>query len=298
MKFRVLLLLGLLSSCFNETKTLPESSGSVSEILFVVDDSLWDIYISDIVNNIFGNEILGISKSESTFKIIQINYSEFSSLFKTHKNIVLISDSSSFTIVNNNWAKNQIVSRLRYKNNAEKFKLDCVKIYNVFYDNELLYLKKNILHNYNNDLTQIVKREFNIDIVIPNEYSLVLDSSDVLWFTYNPPNKEEIKHILVFSIEDTSENLRDYILFKTDTLLSHYLKGTKKNSYVKLENQYSPVFFRDSYRGIWKLHNGFMGGPIVIKPYFLDENIVITAALVFNPQSTKRKYIKEFEATL
>ena len=106
MKLRVLLLLGLLSSCFNETKTLPESSGSVSEILFVVDDSLWDIYISDIVNNIFGNEILGISKSESTFKIIQINYSEFSSLFKTHKNIVLISDSSSFTIVNNNWAKN------------------------------------------------------------------------------------------------------------------------------------------------------------------------------------------------
>ena len=90
MKLRVLLLLGLLSSCFNETKTLPESSGSVSEILFVVDDSLWDIYISDIVNNIFGNEILGISKSESTFKIIQINYSEFSSLFKTHKNIVII----------------------------------------------------------------------------------------------------------------------------------------------------------------------------------------------------------------
>ena len=41
-----------------------------------------------------------------------------------------------------------------------------------------------------------------------------------------------------------------------------------------------------------------MGGPIFIKPYFLDENIVITAALVFNPQSTKRKYIKEFEATL
>jgi len=298
MKLRVFLLLGLFSSCIDSSKILPKSSGSVSEVLFVVDDSLWDKYIGNIVYDIFGKEILGVSRPEPSFNILQINNSEFSSLFKTHQNIVLISEDSSFNIVNDNWAKNQMVAQLGYNGHVERFKSDCVKLYNLFYDKELVTLRKSILQRYNYDYTQIIKREFNIDVVISSEYSLVLDSTGIVWFTYNPQNKEEIKNILVFSINDSQEGLNDSILSKSNKILSTYLKGSKDNSYVKLESRYTPVMYRGSYRGMWKLQNGFMGGPIIIKPYFMNDKVVIVASLIFAPQSSKRKYIKEIESIL
>ena len=298
MKPRILLLIFFLSSCIDSSKILPKSSGSVSEVLFVVDDSLWDKYIGNIVYGVFGQEILGVSRSEPSFNILQINNSEFSSLFKTHQNVVLISEDSSFNIVNDNWAKHQMVAHLGYNGHTEKFKSDCVRLYNLFYDKELVTLRKRILQRYNDDYTQIIKREFNIDIIVSSEYSLVLDSTDIVWFTYNPENKEEIKHILVFSINDSQEGLNDSILTNSNKILSTYLKGSKDNSYVNLEPRYTPVMYRGSYRGIWKLQNGFMGGPIIIKPYFMNDKVVIVASLIFAPQSSKRKYIKEIEATL
>ena len=41
-----------------------------------------------------------------------------------------------------------------------------------------------------------------------------------------------------------------------------------------------------------------MGGSILIKPILNKNKIIIITALVFDPSSQKRKYIKEFEAIL
>ena len=65
-----------------------------------------------------------------------------------------------------------------------------------------------------------------------------------------------------------------------------------------LEDKYPIVMYNDFYRGLWRLQNGFMGGPILIKPILSGNKIIIITALVFDPSSKKRKYIKEFEAIL
>jgi hypothetical protein len=41
-----------------------------------------------------------------------------------------------------------------------------------------------------------------------------------------------------------------------------------------------------------------MGGPFLIKTYFIDDKIVVNVGLIFAPQSRKRSYIKELEAIL
>ena len=41
-----------------------------------------------------------------------------------------------------------------------------------------------------------------------------------------------------------------------------------------------------------------MGGPLLIKTYFVKNKIVVNVGIVFAPQIRKRKYIKEFEAIL
>ena len=65
-----------------------------------------------------------------------------------------------------------------------------------------------------------------------------------------------------------------------------------------MEPLYPPFFNNDIYRGLWKLENGFMGGPFLIKTYFIEEKIVVSVGVVFAPQSQKRNYIKVLEAIL
>ena len=71
----------------------------------------------------------------------------------------------------------------------------------------------------------------------------------------------------------------------------------------------APVYFREytkdnryyaELRGLWKLENGFMGGPF-ISITTLDEsrNRVVTAeGFVFAPGKAKRNYLRELEAIL
>ena len=284
-------------SCKNTSKTLPNSSGAFSEVVFVVNDALWDRVAGDIVKEVFENEIPGLGKPESSFKVIQINNSEFSSLFKTHKQIVIISKDSS-SISDEKWAKNQIVAHIKFTGNTEVFKSDCLNIYSVFYDNELKYIRDRISKKIESNYSNYIKQIFNIDLLIPLEYTLSLDTNNILLFSYNPPKKEEIKHLLIFSISNSSTNLVDSIFRQTDKLFELNLKGSRSDSYVKIEPNYSPILDKGSYRLLWKLNNGFMGGPALIKPYFINDKVVVVASVIFAPHSSKRKYIKEIEAIL
>ncbi len=284
-------------SCKNTSKTLPNSSGAFSEVVFVVNDALWDRVAGDIVKEVFENEIPGLGKPESSFKVIQINNSEFSSLFKTHKQIVIISKDSS-NISDEKWAKNQIVAHIKFTGNTEVFKSDCLNIYPVFYDNELKYIRDRISKKIESNYSNYIKQIFNIDLLIPLEYTLSLDTNNILLFSYNPPKKEEIKHLLIFSISNSSINLVDSIFTQTDKLFELNLKGSRSDSYVKIEPNYSPILDKGSYRVLWKLNNGFMGGPALIKPYFINDKVVVVASVIFAPHSSKRKYIKEIEAIL
>ena len=284
-------------SCKNTSKTLPNSSGAFSEVVFVVNDALWDRVAGDIVKEVFENEIPGLGKPESSFKVIQINNSEFSSLFKTHKQIVIISKDSS-SISDEKWAKNQIVAHIKFTGNTEVFKSDCLNIYPVFYDNELKYIRDGISKKIESNYSNYIKQIFNIDLLIPLEYTLSLDTNNILLFSYNPPKKEEIKHLLIFSISNSSINLVDSIFTQTDKLFELNLKGSRSDSYVKIEPNYSPILDKGSYRVLWKLNNGFMGGPALIKPYFINDKVVVVASVIFAPHSSKRKYIKEIEAIL
>ena len=284
-------------SCKNTSKTLPNSSGAFSEVVFVVNDALWDRVAGDIVKEVFENEIPGLGKPESSFKVIQINNSEFSSLFKTHKQIVIISKDSS-SISDEKWAKNQIVAHIKFTGNTAVFKSDCLNIYSVFYDNELKYIRDRISKKIESNYSNYIKQIFNIDLLIPLEYTLSLDTNNILLFSYNPPKKEEIKHLLIFSISNSSTNLVDSIFRQTDKLFELNLKGSRSDSYVKIEPNYSPILDKGSYRLLWKLNNGFMGGPALIKPYFINDKVVVVASIIFAPDSSKRKYIKEIEAIL
>ena len=297
MLYRIIILFIFFTSCLEETQTLPGSTGSNSEIIFVVDDASWDRFIEKDVRSIFSGEIPGIGKTESSFKVIQINSSEFNSLLRTHKNIVFISNDTVFKVSNNVWAKNQTVGYIGYRSDGV-FIENCNILFKAFYDNELSSLRRKLSRETNLSYSKNLKQTFGIEVIIPSEYSLRIDSSGFKLFSYNPPKKEIIKHILFASIPYTDNNRIDSIIMNTNRITSKILEGASEDSYVILEPDFYPKLYNGSYRALWKLHNGFMGGPIIIKPYVVDNRLILVIALVFSPQSSKRGYVKEFEAIL
>ena len=90
---QLLVFLVFICSCTESKKILPNSTGSSSEIIFVVDDNIWEQQINKVAHRVFSSSIPGINKLESNFKIIQINNKEFTSLLRNHKNIVIINES-------------------------------------------------------------------------------------------------------------------------------------------------------------------------------------------------------------
>lgn len=293
MKLKYLYPLLFLLSCSGSEIILPDSTGSFDEIIVVVNDAEWDETFIEIAKYYFESELIGVGNSEKDFKILQINKSEFSSLLKTHRHIFLISK-KPFASFRNKWANNQLVvnfnntDSLTFSNSSSKAK----KIISRF--NKKNY-KKKIRKSLNIEAINLLNNKFDINASISSDYTISLDSTNVFWLSYNPSKKEQIKQLIFLSVDSLDLISPHVIINRT---LFKYLKGAPENSYVKLEDNYPLTFDDDFYRGLWKLHNGFMGGPIMIKFIKNKNSFYLMIAVIFAPNSAKRTYIKEIEAIL
>jgi len=290
------LLLIFASSCLDGIKTLPSSTGSFSEVIFVVEDDLWQENIKEVVTETFSAPIEGLNQNEVTFKIIQVNHAELKSILKTHKNIVIIAKDVKASNQKNKWANAQIVVQLNYK--KEDIKNNLNKIKAIFELEEVRNLKNKISTTSQQLPQKNIYQNFKIKLLIPSEYTIIKDTSTFFWATYNPEKKEVIKHLLVFSFMPKATSLQQEVLQKTDSIFAQYLKGAKQGQYVKIEPEFLPYYINNTYSGLWKLEKGFMGGPFLAKTYFVNEKIVVAVGLVFDPNSRKRKHLKTFEAIL
>lgn len=297
MRYFLLALISLFS-CSEGIKTLPSSTGTNSEVIFVVNDALWELEIDTLVRNTFGAAIQGLNQNETIFRVVQINHSEFKSILKTHKNIVIITEGTKISSHKNKWASGQFVAHLGWDDSANNLVQSLKKLREIFVLKEVNSIRKSFAKLSQKKMEETLKLNFKIDCIVPKEYEIIENNESFFWANYNPQQSDEIKNILTFSFVPKLVSLQEEVLQKTDSVFAKYLIGTKEGSYVKIEQAYPPYYFENTYRGLWKLENGFMGGPFLIKTYFVEDKIVVNVGLIFAPQSRKRKYIKELEAIL
>jgi len=285
-----------LSACSDGIKTLPSSTGILSEVIFVVEDLLWETKVKDIAFKTFGAPIQGLTQDESDFRIIHVNHREFKSILRTHKNIVIIASNVTTSNQQDKWASGQLVVQLEFENN--RLTKDLNKVKSIFRVREIRILRNAIAKLSQKTQEKNIKEQYNIKTLVPAEYTIIRDTLDLFWATYNPEKKEEIKHLFVFSFEPKEINLQKEVLQKTDSIFTKYLLGSKEGQHVKIEDRFSPIYSENTYRGLWKLERGFMGGPFLIKTYFFNKKVVVTAGIIFAPNDRKRSYIRTLEAIL
>ena len=291
-------ILFVLSACSGGIKTLPSSTGILSEVIFVVDDLLWEKQVKDIAMRTFGAPIEGLLQNESSFKVVQVNHSEFKSILRTHKNIIIIAENVLNSSKKDKWADGQLVVQLEFKYENNKLSADLNRVKAVFESREIKILRKSISKSSQKVQESHIKEQFSIETLIPSEYTIIKDTTTLFWATFNPKKKEEIKHLFVFSFDPKAISIQQQVLEKTDSIFVKYLLGSKKGQHVQIEDRFTPIYFENTYRGLWKLKSGFMGGPFLIKTYFINNKVVVTVGLIFAPNDRKRNYIKTLEAIL
>tara|TARA_B110000459_G_scaffold195263_1_gene235712 strand:- start:788 stop:1681 length:894 start_codon:yes stop_codon:yes gene_type:complete len=297
MRYLIINLL-LLCACSDGIKTLPNSTGILSEVIFVVDDILWENQVKDVAFRTFGAPIEGLMQNESSFKVLQVNHSEFKSILRTHKNILIIAKNVPTSTKQDKWAIGQLVVQLEFKDEVANLTLDLNRVKSVFNFREIMILRNTISKSSQKVHENNIKEQFNIETLVPLEYTIIKDTSTLFWATYNPEKQEEIKHLFVFSFEPKAISIQQEVLQKTDSIFVKYLLGSKEGQHVKIEDRFSPIYSENTYRGLWKLEGGFMGGPFFIKTYFINKKVVVSVGLIFAPNDRKRNYLRTFEAIL
>ena len=299
MKYLIVVLF-FLSACSDGIKTLPSSTGILSEVIFVVEDLLWENQVKDVALRTCGAPIQGLPQDESSFSVVQINPSQFKSIYKIHKNIVIIAKNIPTSNQEDKWAYGQFVAHLGWDDTASNLAQSLKKLREIFVLKEINSIRISLAKISQKKIEETLKLNFKIDCIVPKEYQIYENNESFFWAnsTFSSVKSDEIKNIFIFSFVPKLLNLQEEVLQKTDSIFAKYLIGTNEGSYGKIEQAYPPDYFENTYRGLWKLENGFMGGPFLIKTYFVEDKIVVNIGLVYAPHATKRKYIKELEAIL
>ena len=285
-----------LLSCNEERKTLPKSTGSGNEIVLVISDAIWNKYPSKAIKEIFTEDYPGLQQSESFFNVIKINPTDFSAIFKTHQNIILISETQKQGSTKDLWARPQLVIGMQWNNedNEKDFLKKCKKYRGIFYQSQLnrvaeKFTKKN----------QNIKNNFGIHVKIPSEYTIIIDSTNIFWATFNPQKSDLIKQIIVFNLNVNEINFQENLINKIDSVLERTLKGNGKNNFVQIEKRFPLEVSNNTYRGLWKMNQEFMGGPFLMKIQKKNEaEVIVSIGIVFAPGKPKKHFMIEMEALL
>ena len=93
----------------------------------------------------------------------------------------------------------------------------------------------------------------------------------------------------MFFVIDSKSASDKKCLNYTDSVISNNIFGNKDNTYVKIEELYEPVCENNICRGLWKLQNGFMGGPFLLKKYYRGKKNYNFCGFSFCSRKNKRE---------
>ena len=325
----------ILFSCNNEEENdsnfsyLPDAVGGYSTINIIADQNLWDYGLKKYVEPIFTKEIEGLLNKEPEFDIQTIRSKAFNRLFQRQRFILMFVSSNKInsevvTVKKDVYAKGQIIVQVSGKSEKDAIKVFNQKKAQIFtlLDNHRTYIIQQLAKSKNNkSLEKQLSNSQGINLVIPQSYTLALDTTNFFYVTKKAKIKcEKFNHgncyiqtgIFTYFFDYSSQDIftPNKFIAMRDSITKLYIEGSSQNdslrSYMKVykelpissENINLNGKYGYEVKGWWDLQNGTMGGPFVSVAYVdeLRNRVIVSDAFVFGPNFNKRRFIKELEA--
>ena len=305
------------SSCFSRTETLkPKVSGKAGELLLVMPERNWISEPGSTFREILTTDKNGLPQPEPLFSLIHVIPDQFAKIFNSHRNIILVSigpenEKNKISVQQDLWSTPQIVINIKAESDEA-----CKELLNKNSDYLIDRINRaeqeRVLMNYRKfmeaGIVQSIKMKHHINLVIPKGYRLDVDSTNFVWLASETPTSSQGILIYFFPYTDENTFTPEYLVEKRDMFLKKYVPGPSPNTWMATEDLLPPGFkefeldgkYYSELRGLWKLQNGFMGGPFVSLSTVdeLRNRVVTVEGFVYAPGEKKRELLRQVESIL
>ncbi|MBO5418506.1 MAG: DUF4837 family protein [Bacteroidales bacterium] len=296
---------------------LPNISGKAGEVIVVIDKADWEGQIGSVIRDTLAADCPYLPQREPLYSLVDIIPSGFSNMFQIHRNILIVNISKSVTepgivIKKDVWATPQCVIYLNAIDNesaSQLFKDNSQRIIATLEQAERDRVIANARKYEERSLAPVVEDMIGGSVNFPSGYKLKMKTSDFLWITYTPQYTQQSVLIFRYPVQEGQDMMSKTSLVENiNAMLQKNVPGMFDNTYMTIAPGISPAVKYMNYkghefaeiRGLWDVHNDYMGGPFVAHAFYSQDGqeIIVMLSFVYAPKYDKRHYLRQVESLL
>ena len=307
-------------SCSEEKRKkalLPNISGKAGEVIVVIDQGIWEGSVGTVLRDSLAADCPYLPQREPLYTLVNVAPSGFNNMFQIHRNIIIVNVSSSVTepgilFKKDQWAAPQCVTYINASDSEEAvaiIKENSQTIITVLEQAERDRLMANTKRYEELKLSPIVTEMVGGSPRFPSGYQIKKKTDDFIWITYDTQFTQQ--SVLVFKypvVEGENMMSPESLISENNKMLKNNVPGMFENTYMTIAPVITPSVKYMKYkgidfaeiRGLWEVHNDYMGGPFVAHAFYSEDgkDIIVLEAFVFAPKYDKRQYLRQVESIL
>ncbi|MBR1923119.1 MAG: DUF4837 family protein [Paludibacteraceae bacterium] len=317
----VLLAMLVFSSCRNTSRTLPTATGSIYECVVVCSD---DVY-RDLVSPTMAADMPCLPQMEPYFHLSHVTAALFDDFLKSARNVLVVETDPTLPQVKalysrDWWSKPQAVCRIKTPDQqalAAWWQEYGEAVRTWFVREELSRQVRFLKGGTNKDARAALRQNMQCDMLIPEDYMLIRDSTDLIWCCNNKGPMRRDLIIYRYPYTDTLQFTYDALCQKRDAVLGQVVTASLPGSYMGTEYRIFPPqmqsirplqdtlstssFYAYEMRGLWRIMQGeAMGGPFVSHTRLdpVNGQIITAEVFIYAAGQKKRNALRQAEAIL
>lgn len=309
-----------LSSCSESKRKkalLPNISGKAGEVIIVIDKGAWEGVVGTTLRDTLAADCPFLPQREPLYTLVNVAPGGFNNMFQIHRNIVIVNISSSVVeagvvLRKDVWATPQSVIHINAPDNDTAVKLIKENSQRIIAFLEQSERDRVIANSRKYEEVSIAPEVCSIiggSPHFPSGYRIKMKTSDFVWVTYEPQYTQQSILMFKYPVSEGKEMLsRESLMDDINLMLQKNVPGMFENTYMTIASVITPSLKYLNYkghefaelRGLWDVHNDFMGGPFVAHAFYSQDgkDIIVLLSFVYAPKYDKRHYLRQVEALL
>lgn len=309
-----------LVSCSEEKRKkalLPNISGKAGEVVVVIDKGFWEGAVGNVLRDTLACDCPYLPQREPLYTLVNVIPSGFTNVFQLHRNIIIVNISSTVTepgvvFRNDVWAAPQCVISINAIDSDSAVMLikeNGTKIAAMLEQAERDRVIRNAKKYEELKLAPVVTEMVGGSPHFPSGYQLKKKTKDFIWITYDTQFTQQSILIYKYPVKEGVEMMDpENLLAANAEALKENVPGMFENTYMTISPAIRPSVRYMRYkgqdfaeiRGLWEVHNDFMGGPFVAHAFYSRDgkDIIVLEAFVYAPKYDKRHYLRQVESVL
>ena len=309
-----------LASCSEEQKKkalLPNISGKAGEVVVVIGQDDWEGAVGTTLRDSLSCDFPQLPQKEPMFSLANVPHSAFNNMFQIHRNIIVVNISNSVTepgviYRNDVWAAPQTVIRVNAPNSETAVKLikeNSRTITGMLEEAERSRIIRNAKKYEQSGIAPYVVEMTGGSPHFPSGFRLKKKTSDFIWVSYDPEYVSQGILIYKYPVVEGEDMMSpESLLANNNRMLMENVPGMFEDTYMTMSTFVTPTVKYMKYkglefaeiRGLWEVHNDFMGGPFVAHVFYSPDGkyMIGLEGFVYAPKFDKRQYMRQVDAII